>query len=460
MAKYEVAAESKRSRTARLSGTAYFGSNTSQSPLTWDKQVLVEQERKVSSWTPFPVWRRLLRDHPDLVRKSEGLAHHISHSDFGANFFHERITRRASRSGLAAQGTFKSLGQGFYSIQKGPIALGVWNDPIVYTSDNDIENTQAILFGLGGTAISRVRPNKPFLDLSVTVGELRKEGLPSMIGSLYSRSYTLKEIFRSSGKEYLNYQFGWAPLIRDLAALTKMISQSRKALEQHERDISRLVRRRYHFPPSVSTTLQESTLPISQDARYWFLSDTPLGYNNNVNVRTWISDNQKAYTHTKLETQTWFSGAFRFYEKSVPEALERLMEFENQANLLMGTRLDPEVLWNLQPWSWMADWFINFGDILGNVSAIVADQLVVQHGYIMRTETATTEVTTGGINSRTGNFGTQWFSSLNPISNTLTAVRHHRGRAYPFGFGLNPDDFSASQWAILGALGMSVSPRK
>jgi len=121
----------------------------------------------------------------------------------------------------------------------------------------------------------------------------------------------------------------------------------------------------------------------------------------------------------------------------------------------LGTRLDPEVLWNLAPWTWMVDWVANFGDIVGNLSAIVADHLVMQYGYIMHEVIVTKEIYfPRGLYSRNTY---PYISSFDekPWNVTLTYHSKTRTGASPFGFGLSPESFTTQQWAILGALGIS-----
>jgi hypothetical protein len=156
---------------------------------------------------------------------------------------------------------------------------------------------------------------------------------------------------------------------------------------------------------------------------------------------------------TSTVVKSYFSGAFRIYDPELHFLEKRLAEFENNANTLLGTRLDPEVLWNLQPWTWLFDWVFNFGDILGNISAF-SDGIVMQYGYLMREENIRKDIRfSSGVWSRTGT--STWVRSTDPLEVTLTTLRKRRVKASPFGFGLDPETFTESQWAILLALGMS-----
>lgn len=445
-----------RRKTAHISGKSFFGSTSGGGtlPVIRNLDVTRSLERTSSHSTTFPIWRRYLREHPEIFELSPGLKWYVTHSDFGASFFHELVEYSSSLNNLSFSGSFRTLQQSYSSSQKGPVMFG---DPFSgngLTTDAEEALVALTLISLGTTAINRCRPNKPGVDVLVSIAELKRDGLPHMIGSLAARTKTVRDAFRNGGKEYLNEAFGWSPLLNDLRRLCETVINSKKLLEQHERDVSRLIRRRYYFDPETETQNIDGGAVASQ-SKYWPLSSTPVADNWSVNARNWGSNADRVSIDHVTENQTWFSGGFRFYERTVPQALESLAKYEEQANLLLGTRLDPEVLWNLVPWSWLVDWFFNFGDIIGNISAIVADQLVVQHGYIMQTQTITTEVTTRNLVFRGGNLGTSWLGGYRPLSNSRSIVRNWRFRALPYGFGLTYSDLTPNQWAILGALGMT-----
>jgi hypothetical protein len=102
-------------------------------------------------------------------------------------------------------------------------------------------------------------------------------------------------------------------------------------------------------------------------------------------------------------------------------------------------------VWELTPWSWLADWFTNVGDVVANMSTGYAENLAAQYAYVM----GTTQISTC------------WDTSLNTKQGVIhnssgyTETYKHRVGASPFGFGLTSNDFSARQWSILAALGLS-----
>jgi hypothetical protein len=151
-------------------------------------------------------------------------------------------------------------------------------------------------------------------------------------------------------------------------------------------------------------------------------------------------------------TRYVFSGAYTYSLDVGSGLLARAEAFEQKANLLFGTRITPEVLWNLAPWSWLIDWFGTVGTLLGNLTAFSDDSLVLRYGYLQRHVVGTRLLSSGSpMNFSSGTIGT--------VSNVLGYESKERWRATPYGFGLNPSLFSAKQWAILAALGMTKAPR-
>lgn len=151
-------------------------------------------------------------------------------------------------------------------------------------------------------------------------------------------------------------------------------------------------------------------------------------------------------------TRSWFSGAYTYHLAEADTFLGKLERYEQEMNHLLGTRFTIETLWELAPWSWLTDWFVDVGSFLGNLTALSSDRLVLRYGYVMNHQVATREHSLGGLVPK-GTGPTR-------VANSFSIERKARRRATPYGFGLNVEQFSASRWAILGALGMTKSPRR
>lgn len=299
----------------------------------------------------------------------------------------------------------------------------------------DFCSSDAFLMAQGTVAVDRCSPVNSIASVATALGELKRDGLPSipLIDTWRTRSLTAKQ----AGNEYLNYQFGWAPLISDVKNFAKAVNQSSKILQQLERDSGRQVRRRYEFPIERETAELSNQGSVSPSPAYMWggTNGTPIG--TTVTTRT-------------LERKRWFSGAFCYYLPSGDSVVSRLARGYLEAEKLLGVGLDPETLWNLTPWSWATDWVFNTGSVIANLSDLAQFGLVMPYGYIMEQTSVRYDYHIVGIRSRTGE------TIAAPATVTHTVKK--RRRASPFGFGLTWDGFSSTQLAILAALGITRNP--
>ncbi len=286
----------------------------------------------------------------------------------------------------------------------------------------------------GTTAISRVLPTNPVAGLATALGELR-EGFPKVIGTdLFKK--TGKPLSSRAGDEYLNYQFGWAPMVSDFKKWLNATRNSDKIWKQFQRDAGRHVRRRYYFPETTEVILDDAK--AGQPAKG--------GPASSFLWQDW-TNSWTLYRHVEVKRRRWFSGAFIYY-LDVPSSGKKAWDNDMQRlNKLYGVAITPEVIWNLTPWSWAADWFANTGDLLHNVSQFAQDGLVMPYGYMMETSVMTTTFRMRNV--------ALYGNTIPDLTQTFTDTVKVRRRATPFGFGLDFDSFSQFQLSILAALGLS-----
>jgi hypothetical protein len=289
--------------------------------------------------------------------------------------------------------------------------------------------------GLGSDTLARGTkmiassiPTNPVVDGSVGLAELFREGIPSMIGSSILKAKA--GFFRDLGSEYLNYEFGWKPLIQDLRDASKAIVESETILKQLVRDSGKNVRRQRH-------------LPIEQQVD---ISYSNTGYPRGTEDAAWWATPRATLTD-KYWRSTWFSGCYTFeYD---PGNLTEISRIATQARLLYGLELNPEVLWNLAPWSWLVDWFANVGPLLNNVSAFQNDQLVLRYGYVMDRHKRDLIQGVEVNRNHPGNILPESYTEQH------SCEWKSRAQATPYGFGVASSSFTLRQWAILSALGIT-----
>lgn len=288
--------------------------------------------------------------------------------------------------------------------------------------------------GKAPTAIARVNPSTPMVDLGTAVGETITGGLPSIVGRSLWKERT--QLARGAGSEYLNYQFGWVPLVNDIRDFAKTVIDSNTIISQYENGSGQRQHRRYTFPDTssaVTYTPPRSSGVWPGDTRTW---RTGTSYEKS------ISD----YSEDEL----WFSGCFRYY---LPKS--GLGRYTHLARKLYGASLTPSTLWNMAPWSWAADWFGNVGDVMTNISYLGSDASVMEYGYMMRRSVKTRTIAshytgTNHVNNPFRN-RTAWFNS--------TQVIEYKSRypGSPYSFSVDPAPLTTKQIAILAALGLSRS---
>lgn len=290
----------------------------------------------------------------------------------------------------------------------------------------------------GTTAIARCMPTNSVAALTEMLAELKREGIPSAPGQAIQG----QGVTRGAGSEYLNMEFGYKPLANALASTATAVVNAAAISRQFRRDVGRTVRRSYTYPDFTSVQEWDNGASVRLPG---LPASSLTGFVNQTQARV--------HENLRIERSVWFSGGFMYNLPQDDEFWDRLTRYESEANHLLGVRVSPDTLWNLAPWSWLSDWFVNIGDNLKVASSRANDGLVLKYGYVMCKTTTKHTYTITGLRKAYD------LSRIPAITITFKQVRKQRVRATPFGFGLNPDSFTGRQWAILGALGLSKGPR-
>jgi hypothetical protein len=378
--------------------------------------------------------------YTSLVEHVESSGHPIPRNgkdwegDIGGPFFHTKVEARSNGDLPIIVQPPSSVIHGQRLVGSAHIynAAGIATRVALSASDGANLNDSAIN-ALGTTAISRCEPTSPLVSTAAALGELRRDGLPSQkIATLQARNQRLK----AAGNDYLNYEFGWAPFISDIHDLCYAVRHSHEIVSQYRKQANKLIHRRYNFPierSSSSSVLSSNAKPQGphQKNSFWNTQGGPV---------------HRDYTVTK---RTWFSGAFVVVMPLDDSQLSKLRRHYQQANHLLGIAPTPDAVWETTPWSWLADWFSNTGDIMSNLRAFLFDGLVMKYGYMMSEVKVEDNITL---------IGTRWAdgSTTSPSLN-ITRLSQKRLPATPFGFGLSWDAFTPRQLAILASLGITRS---
>jgi hypothetical protein len=315
-----------------------------------------------------------------------------------------------------------------------------------YDSTTPSEMDTSSMNADGATAISLVAPTNPTANLGTTLAETFREGVPSLPGIQSWKSRA--GILRNVGSEYLNYQFGWAPLKSEIDSVVNAARHHRDIMQNYEHNEGRNVHRRFDFSPEITTVEAElssghALLPLNST----YLGATPPG-----------TSVAKVIVRSKHERRRWFEGCFTYGGPGVADNYKRHLGFGREADAVFGLNLTPDVLWELTPWSWAVDWFTNAGDVINNVSQFANAGLVMRYGYMME-ETVNTYYTLYGkspwrvMDSYSPKRShVDWMGGCSIGQRT---VRKSRCPANPFGFGVGWEGLSPTQLAITAALGIT-----
>lgn len=289
----------------------------------------------------------------------------------------------------------------------------------------------------GTKAIAAVKPTNPVADLSVFLGELMKDGLPSLVKSSAERwKGQALQIHKEAGSRYLDYQFGWKPLINEIRSISTAIVNADRVLRQYERDAGGVVRRRMSFPMERSYSVTQ----VRNNVRPYYCPSSGTHSDG-------TTAQGKVFRSDEETIARWFSGAFTYYLPDGYYSKGGIVDQVAQAKKLLGLTLTPSVIWNLAPWSWAVDWAFNIGDVLDNISDYVTDGLILRYGYIMEHRKVVRTYTFVG--------PTGYVGMAKPAPVTMVSETKVRRKASPFGFGITWDGLTATQLAIAAALGIT-----
>jgi len=361
---------------------------------------------------------------------------------------------------------------------QGPLLInGAFDGGINFPTVDDMSQNDVNYFG--SLAIANTTPTAPAADLATFVGETATGGLPIKLDDLTSLgskrnadgthstvrvlndtwkgfekiandvlndnpAAALKGIMQQVGKGYIASSFGFLPFVNDITKLCQAVIHQNDLIRQYLRDGSpdKIVRRRYGFPQTheIGEPTQVGTAP------FWKTDLTSGGQ------YVWVKDGNSSgpvLRQDQVFTDIWFSGAYSYfvYDSVKGSLLDKMEIWERNANYVLGSRLTLEALWEMAPWSWLADYKFNVGNVISNITNFEKDNLVLRYGYLMRKTHKIRTYSTTGPDFVSGNPGT--------VYRRFDVQRKERYKATPYGFGVNPADFNPRQWSILAALGMT-----
>lgn len=280
------------------------------------------------------------------------------------------------------------------------------------------------------TALARTNPGRATVSIPVFVGELRD--LPKMLrqaGSILGDIHRPNSPFsrpppqgEDPGGWYLGYQFGWAPLIRDLRRMLQFERLVKQKLDELERLYSgNGLKRRINLSSRTETSQGDFTVES-------LVATVRAHRTIKTTKRRWATVRWKPVSVPSFKT-----------DEGMRRLAQRLAFGMNGANAAD--------IWDLVPWTWLIDWFSGFGDYISSNSGSLH---IRPEGQCVMTHYSTT------ISYSRKSDNLPW---LRGGDATLTATSKYRyvggvttGYTMPF--------LSGGQWSILSALAINRMGRR
>lgn len=340
---------------------------------------------------------------------------------------HRRVTLRGTNGGFYVGPLMAS---GTPSSQPGMVNMALYDLSGIVPPAIDLSK--------GTSAIAKCEPTRNPFSLTRAAAEAIRD-FPKIPFTALVNSRNIKEVRANLGSDYLNMVFGVVPTANDIISFAQIVMNFSKSIEQFERDLGRPVRRQYSFPDQVVT---------QSDFSYQNRPDLYI-FGPKIQNYFWKQGTPfKVTTEQTITEKYWFAGAFEYYLDPLLAKLGPAGDAVSKANQILGFSGSLSTLWELAPWSWLVDWFLNVGDLITLNEKIANDSLVLRYGYLMRTYVLESRREVSGLTPLVGGNPTS-------LSSTSRITEKQRVRSTPYGFGLNLNALSAQQWAILGALGLS-----
>lgn len=357
--------------------------------------------------------------------------------DVGGPFHTRRMTLRSKGTfphfrleRLFANGNTSYFYEGMLlpNLEVQRIARAIFNDEldkqVAWQSSAAVKRSDLIV--TGEQIMLSVVPTSATANAVVSVGELITEGkLFSTPGRGLADS--------NPGGEFLNYQFGIAPVVSDVKAFNEAADTFSETIRQYKRDAGKVVRRRTKKRRITETETETitSSYPVN-----------PGG----AAISAYLCTSPKLRKTTKIIRDIWYSGAFEYF---IPREMSRLEELFFEWSRAYGIVPDPSDVWELLPFSWLVDWQSNTGNAIRHLFLQASEGAVQRYGYVMcHSKVVTTYEWSGML--RIGNV---------PQPSTFTYVLEEdvkqRERVRPFGVNYTGEELSARQLAILAALGIA-----
>lgn len=193
---------------------------------------------------------------------------------------------------------------------------------------------------LAQLALASLNPNRPNVDLPVSILELRE--LPELLRDGGRILFKNGNHVKRAAKANLVAQFGIAPIVSDIGTLL---------------DFTELVARREAYLRRLNTA---KPVRIKRKITQQHWAYTWANYEGWNTIATDSLTQGKVNLHYAITKEYWYSVRARL-SVVLSEREIQTHAFRSMMGVDTGSL---KQVWELLPWSWLIDWFTNMGDML------------------------------------------------------------------------------------------------
>lgn len=320
--------------------------------------------------------------------------------------------------------------------------------------------TSSVLQNTAGKMLRETRPPQLGFDLARFAGEQREAHL-----LLKASNYRPKSRKELAGA-FLNYQFGLKPTGSDLGKLAELVLRSDDPIRRLI-DGEKIREKKYGTRVLLKDSNSGENI-LSIYSNTFTGTDVWTGLHRTHVVYPGYSGTSGSYTNVLHPILRWdytrkqILRTFSTWEYYVPQPEDirgRLSSYRKKAEMLLSSAsIKESTVWELTPWTWLSDWFVDIGGLLRYQRECVDNQMVATTcGYSVWEE----------YEGRThfAGYKPHPLMGMYPYFNTknlrLTGVqvsvrwrRHTRRSGNPYSIGPTWS-LTNQQWAILTALGLA-----
>jgi len=209
-------------------------------------------------------------------------------------------------------------------------------------------------------AVARTNPSRPYVDVPASVLDIRtrigqiKEDFDDLLKRVPRRHRVYHRGYRAleHGEAWLQYKFMIAPLVGDIVKMTNAVEQIHRRIGELNRLYDGKGLRRTVNHGSWSERILIPSVPIQSAYQ---VCNIPYRAETFVNCRThvrWAPESRVGLKPPSDVLRAWARRA------------------------VMGATIDLSTLWELTPWSWLADWFGNVGEFYKANRNIIPARLI------------------------------------------------------------------------------------